>query len=535
MTDDDDALRDLDLHAWAAPSAPKGLADTVIARTVGADEAIAVTMHNRRRSRAIVAAACAGTVAAGIAAWLGVRAMRVTHDDIIVAMEPRRLEVGGATVDVEAGTTIRAYRAGDELHVVQSGAATWHVPADEHLVIDAGSSASIDATGASLRVETKMNTQNALVLSGVALAAAAVALVGATVYEGHAKVSDGPHVTVVGPNDSYKAAVKQLVVLQQLQHDIDKQRAALDDNSIRWMPFDQRADLTIAAGESPVIHAQGAVGVDFHWPCVAEVWLTHLAADGSRSTHVVAASLQLEPGTYEYEGSCQYPGLSLRGTIEVVGLHEGNQLVSADTVLDSFTPEHGISSLNGTAERGGVTLSLGDDPIAVDRDGGFSIDFADTHNRSIALRVQGPSSVEYYVYQSAGGGAATVKKPAKPTVVMSVKLACKQVACAVDNYQGACCAKFGKPKPKCDTDASINAGTVASSTGDYRGALRNFAEAFGCKADLHTRALAYMAACNAHDLDSAQYFWRQMSGDEQNRYLIMCVRSGISRDALDGK
>jgi hypothetical protein len=521
MSDDDD-LRDLDLRAWDAPPAPKGLADTVIARVLGADEAIAVTIRGRRRSRAIAVAACAGTVAAGIAVWLGARSMHVTADDFVVAMQPERLDIGGATVDVEAGTMIRAHRAGDELHVVQSGAATWHVPANEHLVIDAGSSASIDASGASLRVETKMTTKNALVMSGAALSAAAVALVGATVYEGQAKMSDGPHVTVLA-GDSDAARVHKNVVSLEL---------AL--GNVQWMASGQRPDVTITAGESSVIHVRGSVGVELQAPCDLMAHLTHVSADGERSTSSVAGPVRLKPGKYEYDAFCYTgPSMTWHGTIDVVGSQEGDRLITANKSADIFGTDDVTTNIDGTVVAGTV-LSMNGDPVAVDSDGSFSIDLEDTTDHSIVLRAQHPTrGNHFYVFQSALDGPATVKKPvSKKVVVISPKLACQEVPCAVDNYQGACCAKYGQPK-KCDGKASMEAGIDATDQGDNKTALRHFAEAFGCKAEPRVRALAYMAACNSSNVDAARYFWRQMNIDEQNRYLVMCVRAGITRAQLD--
>ncbi|HEY1811250.1 MAG TPA: hypothetical protein VGG74_02780 [Kofleriaceae bacterium] len=525
MTDDDsDDLRDLDLHAWDAPAAPKGLADTVIARVVGADEAIAVTIHKRRRSRAIVVAACAGTVAAGVAGWLGARSMHVTADEFVVATEPQQLDIGGATVDVEAGTVIRAHRAGGELHVVQAGVATWHVPADEHLVIDAGSSASIDATGASLRVETKMNTKNALVMSGAALSAAAVALVGATVYEGQARMSDGPHVTVLS-SDSDAAS------RAQLKRELVRLELALDD--VEWLSPSERPDVTIAAGESATIHVRGSVGVELKSPCDL---MAHMTRVPGGETTSVPGPVRLKAGKYTYEAYCYTgPSMTWRGTIDVVGSQEGEQLVKANKSSDILGTDEVTTNIDGTVVPGTV-LSMNGEPIAVDSDDSFSIDLEDTTDHSIVLRAQHPTrGINFYVFQKGQGGAATVAKPApKPRPLQSPPAPkCDKITCAAENYAGACCAKLGTPQPKCDAEALVQAGTEATSVGDYKTALLEFAKAYGCKPEDHTRSLAYMAACNSQNVGAARYFWRKMSVEDQNRYLVMCARQGITRAALD--
>ena len=66
----------------------------------------------------------------------------------------------------------------------------WRVDGDDTLVIDAGAAvASVEASGASLRVEVQMNLSDARVIGASAVTAAAVALVTVMVYEGHAKVT----------------------------------------------------------------------------------------------------------------------------------------------------------------------------------------------------------------------------------------------------------------------------------------------------------------------------------------------------------
>ena len=77
----------------------------------------------------------------------------------------------------------------------RDGTVAWQVGSDDTLVIDAGATvATVEATGASLRVEVKMlDRTDVRLTTGSATVAAAAALVTVLVYEGSAKVSHDAH------------------------------------------------------------------------------------------------------------------------------------------------------------------------------------------------------------------------------------------------------------------------------------------------------------------------------------------------------
>jgi hypothetical protein len=91
------------------------------------------------------------------------------------------------------------------------------------------------------------------------------------------------------------------------------------------------------------------------------------------------------------------------------------------------------------------------------------------------------------------------------------------------------------PPPPCDADKLVDKGTLAEGRGDHAGALDALEKAYACKADDHTLALTFMAACNANKVDSARKFWRVMSWNTQNQLVQICLHNHITRDILDAK
>jgi hypothetical protein len=210
MSTDDDMLAEFDLSAWDAPPPPADLADAVIDRMGGTDVGIAIPVEERGPRRAwIIAGVAAAVIVLGIGVW---SLLRATHNAApatggVVAEKARSLSLDTVHADLDVGADVRWRRDGRVLRVEQrAGNVTWHVDADETLVIDAGAaSASVQATGANLRVEVQMNAMDARVIGASALTAAAVAMVTVVVYEGHVKVgTPNQQTVVVSPGTTYK-------------------------------------------------------------------------------------------------------------------------------------------------------------------------------------------------------------------------------------------------------------------------------------------------------------------------------------------
>jgi len=209
---DDNPLAGIDLGAWQPPPVRGGMADAVLQRM---REPAAVTAHelgDRPRRRwagwavggALVAAAglAAGLVAIGPATRGGAPATAGDHGDV-VAERASHLEIGATSAELDAGAALNWRREGARVRVAQlQGAATWRVGGADTLVIDAGAmGASVEASGASLRVEVAMqlSSSDARVVAASVTTAAVVALVTVIVYQGHVKASSGGQTVNVSP------------------------------------------------------------------------------------------------------------------------------------------------------------------------------------------------------------------------------------------------------------------------------------------------------------------------------------------------
>lgn len=204
--DDDDVLAGIDLAAWQPPPPPGSLADAVIARLrepppVAAVEPQPATPRRTRLARALGAGAVAAAVA-GLALWGTVRAPRNAQGDV-VASNAEHLALEASAADLDPGAALRWTRAGHRITAHQArGAVHWTVAGDDTLVLDSGgdpSAATIEASGASLRVEVSMNFSDSRTLGVTTVAAAIVAVVTVAVYQGHIKATSGGQTIQVEP------------------------------------------------------------------------------------------------------------------------------------------------------------------------------------------------------------------------------------------------------------------------------------------------------------------------------------------------
>ena len=209
---DDD---DLDFAAWEAPPAPSGLADRVIARVTATDEVIAGVVQRRRTRRVfwlaggLVATLAAVAIAAVVVMTRSPEPSRAADHGTTIATLPEHLVLPGAIANLDPGSDISWQSSGDALHVQQRrGSVTWR--ADHHLFLEVGAAvASIEASNATLRVETRMNLSDVRVVGASAVTAAAVALVTVSVYEGQARLSSAGQTVVVQPGTTYQVVPGQ--------------------------------------------------------------------------------------------------------------------------------------------------------------------------------------------------------------------------------------------------------------------------------------------------------------------------------------
>jgi outer membrane biosynthesis protein TonB len=203
MRDDDETLAGIDLTAWQPPAPPANLADAVITRLRAPVVAAAIEPHERpsRRPRWHAGTAGVAVALAGLAAWASLRAPRSCHGEQIAA-RAAHVELDGSVADLDAGAELRWDRDRHRITAHQTrGTVRWTIADDDTLVIDPGGSAAvtIEASGASLRVEVPMNVSDARMLGATTLSAAVAALVTVVVYQGHVQATSAGQTVNVAP------------------------------------------------------------------------------------------------------------------------------------------------------------------------------------------------------------------------------------------------------------------------------------------------------------------------------------------------
>jgi len=208
MHDDDDALAGVDLAAWQPPMPPAGTADAVIARmrepTAAAASMPAMDLHDRPSRRAwwISGLALVAAAIVALAAWGVTHAPHNGHGEVI-AVHARHLDLDGSIADLDAGAQVQWERDRHRIIAHQTrGTVRWTIAGDDTLVIDSGgpgSAATVEASGASLRMEVQMNLSDMRLLGASTLTAAAVAVVTVVVYAGHVQATSSGQTVNVTP------------------------------------------------------------------------------------------------------------------------------------------------------------------------------------------------------------------------------------------------------------------------------------------------------------------------------------------------
>lgn len=184
---EDNPLANVDLHLIAAPRAPAGFADGVLSRFASTEAAIAVAKRQRARRLAWIASGAVAAAAAVVAVlWLWPRG---PETGAYATAEPYHLDVAGLAVELDRGASISWTVRPGGLDVDQRGRATWTVPAGQHLHVEVAGVGAVDATNATLRVETQMNLMDGKMIGATAATAALVTAVTLTVTHGQATVS----------------------------------------------------------------------------------------------------------------------------------------------------------------------------------------------------------------------------------------------------------------------------------------------------------------------------------------------------------
>ena len=476
MTDDENSLAGLDLEAWSPAPLPTGFADRVIARVHSTDQA--VEAHRKTSTRRWLLRAGVAAVVASAAIALIFATDRPATEGTVVADRAKYVELDRSSIQLDAGASITWKREGDAIHVTQrAGAATYR--ATQPLVVDVDGVA-IDATNSTLRVEAKMNLQDAKVIGTTAVIAATVALVTVAVYEGHAKLTSGGQTVVVNPGN--------VVAVQP-----NTPAPVVVGKPTFHVPTNRPAEVNLKDPRPVTIHDPiGHVSVNFvPTKCSAAT----LSIDTTE--HDAGGNPVLDAGVYNYEMRCDNDNSKLTtGVVTVVkdaGAEIGTLRLPFDTTL---------YNIEGTYVAPATDVTYGDVRInRVDRNG------AGKFAAHVMLVDADVAAVEFLVPHL--GTHVLVARGREPEDVKTV-------------------AK------SCNAAELLDLGVQSESRGEHSSALDKFEKSYACKADGHTVQLAFMSACNAASVSHARKWWRMLSPDAQFRLKQICLRTRITEDTLNG-
>jgi hypothetical protein len=571
---DDDELAAIDLSAWEAPPAPAGLADAVLARmgdvpTTEVGAAIPLEPQPARRTRALViGAASAATLALVLGGYALLSSTRPAGPPAgsVIADRARSLALDGVVADLDVGAEVRWQRSGSTLAVEQrAGAAAWRVADDTKLVIDAGATvASVEASGASLRVEVKMNNTDARVIGASALTAAAVSLVTVTVYSGHVKLHGAhqpPIVVEAGATHTVTPPARQLPEPPVVGGAIPK-----FDPARRTF-----GDVLIPAGESATIHVAESlaiVEVDTPDGCTLELVGRRLSG----------ALMVLDPGTHRYTVRCSAG--DLQGEVRVVRDDSARPLakqparneITANGLsyiigYDGNPPEIDVRGGRGPLHIEGAGRELVFDtpsiPAGALEDGDHALWFAPDRVTTLVL-IADPAATIAEVVVGAQGWTDPVTVEGRALAGSTVSFASMEVTPGDDGRfivnasapDGVLAVRVAHPRhgvhyhvlreadppprrtattrvatrPPCDAEELKDRGMEFINMGEHARALAALEQSYACKPDRYTLQLVFMEACSAKDTRKARTYYARLTPDQQSKFKVICIRNGVEFD-----
>jgi hypothetical protein len=336
------------------------------------------------------------------------------------------LALDGVSAELDAGAQVKWQRHGRLLDVEQpEGAAAGRVAGDQQVRLDAGAMvASVEATGASLRVEVSMNATDARVLGASALTAAVVSMVTVTVYTGHVKLSERGQTVIVQPGETHTVVPPQPApapVVAGAPLTFDRGR-----NTI--------ADVLIPAGESSTIDVStvpAMIEIDASGRCSGDV---EYYRDGAKLS---GAILTLDTGMHGYAVRCAGSATNVAiGTITVVAGAGHIPLTASSGAPDPSGPLAFLAQPAQGADWpdplpvagqvvSGAAVSIGGIDVPVSTDGRFSANVPTPRSLTLAVRVEhAQRGIHYVVVRGRPNGG------------------CDEVSCVLNSYEGECCAKF---------------------------------------------------------------------------------------------
>jgi len=546
----DDEQLDYDLSAFEAPEPPEGIADAVLARMEGTGVTPAVPaepVQGKRRGLLIagIAAACLAASAGTYVLIQGSRRAGPASGDV-VAVRARTLSLDGVNAELDPGAQVKWQRRGTLLDVEQrAGAAAWRVDGDTTIRIDAGAMvASVEATGASLRVEVSMNATDAKVIGASALTAAAVSMVTVTVYTGHVKVSERGQTVIIQPGETHKVVPPQPAPLEPV---------------VAGMPATDDEDMTAPTMCDEV----SCVLDDYAGPC-CEAFKAGTAPKLPKAPKVADTldrdSIANTIGTLMPRiRACRDPFDAIAdGTIvmNVAVNPDGTVRNASATKTFSQSVSDCVAGIIGRTQFRTPTKSPAFRyPFLFVADGAA---VTTTGSSGTILTRQGISKVIALAKPAIKACGAKATQSGTVKVIVKVKpdgnVASYSTSATFDSKVSSCVLDIVKkltfpatdqggtfsypfvfdvadappaPPTNCDADELRDKGLENINIGQLAAALSQFEASLRCKKDSHTVQLAYMAACGSRNEAKSRLYFAQLAPAQQSKFRQICLRNMI--------
>ena len=502
MRDDNNPLRDIDLSAWEAPAPRTDLADAVVARMreVAAVSPVTTTIVVPPSRRRWLVAGTLAAVCASIAVVIIVLAgsnREDAHGSVTVADRAQHLDLDTISAELDPGADVRWQRDHQTVHVEQPrGTATWKVDSDTQLLIDPGAmGASIEATGASLRVEVQMNHADGRVIAASATTAAIAAIVTVIVYEGHVNVRNSGQTITVAPGSTVEIAPNQ-----PPREPFAVGLARIDDVVARITEAHNNA--------SPVLSDCQFSLMQMKWVDVRDCAARHLA-DNPTAARMYADRAEVEMTT-------ELQMAKIRDLVAMARWDEARHVADTTAMhsMQHYKVERlvadvpcGAADLVASAERDIHYGLFGDALVKLEKNLTCKPDPA-IDARAIFAACEARAEVH------AGAYLATRASSDGITV-------------------GEYCDRNGAPSgpatvaASCDPQLPHDQGIAAVNLGQYATALLLFEQALACKPSQDTIRLAYLAACHSKNASKARDYFAKLPSVQQTDVKPICERDGI--------
>ncbi len=527
MSHDDDTLAHIDLSAWEAPPAPADLVDAVIDRMGGTAVDVAVPVEGPRESRRfwLVGAAAVAVAIIAIGAWTLLRSPEpeAGTTGAMIAERARSLSIGGVQADLDPGADVRWRREGDLLRVEQrAGTVAWRVAGGTRLVIAAGAEvASVEATGANLRVEVQMNAMDVRVIGASALTAAAVAMVTVVVYEGHVGVSrPGQQTVVVAPGSTYQVKPAQEPPL--VGASVDPDRGGDEATTCDAEALKERGMENINMGQ----HAAALELFEQSLACKPDSYVVQLAfMESCSAKNPAKAKLyykQLTPAQQQ-----RFAQICIRNNTEYQD-DDTQDAASASCDEVSCVLTNYAGACCAKYERTSAT------PEGLTR-GDITLGIRELREQIRACGEKAPQGGKLVakVDVRPAGTVARVSITSSPNAALAgcVRSLLDKARFTRTRKGGTFSYPFVFPAADgtgtCDAEGLKEKGMTYINSGQHVAALAAFEESLACKPDPHVVQLAFMEACNSSNSPKAKLYYKQLAPDQQDKFRQICIRQKV--------